>query len=222
MKNPRAATRLSPRQIAILVLATLVGMAIGTTCLLYGPRAYNGWRESRLLQRANALLQKDDLAGATLAAQEALKVQPSSLPAYYVLAEATEKQNRAETVSWRAQIAHLLPHVLESHLNLASAALRFSQLDIARRALEGVEPADRDKAAYHVVAGWLARAEGNDAEVEKQFAAAVKQEPANDLYQFNLAVLQIHSPDDAISAAARETLQRLASVSRYHTGSVRA
>jgi hypothetical protein len=38
---------------------------------------------------------------------------------------------------------------------------------------------DRDKAAFHVVAGWLARAEGNLAEQEEQFAAAVKKEPTN-------------------------------------------
>jgi len=55
-------------------------------------------------------------------------------------------------------------------LNLASAALRFGQLDAARRALADVTPGDRDRAAYHVVAGWLARAEGNPTEQERQFA----------------------------------------------------
>ena len=45
-----------------------------------------------------------------------------------------------------------------------------------------------------MVAGWLARAQGNDADVEMHFAAAVAQEPANELYQFNLAVLRIRSP----------------------------
>ena len=45
------------------------------------------------------------------------------------------------------------------------------------------------------MAGWLARAQGDDAEVEQHFAAAVEKEPGNDLYQFNLAVLQIRSAD---------------------------
>ena len=97
-----------------------------------------------------------------------------SLAAFYILAEASEKQNRPETVAWRAQIARLQPQDLDSQLNLASAALRFGQLDTARKALENVAPADRDRAAYHVVAGWLARAQGNDADVEQHFAAAVE------------------------------------------------
>jgi len=55
------------------------------------------------------------------------------------------------------------------------------------RSAYSISQKDRDSAAFHVVAGWLARAEGNFAEQEGQFAAAVKEEPNNDLYQFNLA-----------------------------------
>jgi thioredoxin-like negative regulator of GroEL len=91
--------------------------------------------------------------------------------------------------------AKLQPQILDNQLNLASAALRFGQFDIARNALGRVAPVDRDKAAYHIVAGWLARSEGNTADEEQHFAAAVNQEPSNELYQFNLAVLQILSPD---------------------------
>ncbi len=102
-----------------------------------------------------------------------MQKRPDSLAAFHILAEASEKQNRSETVAWRVQIARLQPHDLDSQLNLASAALRFGQLDTARKALESVAPADRDRAAYHVVAGWLARAQGNEAELEQHFAAAV-------------------------------------------------
>jgi len=144
---------------------------------------------------------------------------PNFVPALYVLAEAAEKQNREEAVSWRQQIARLLPTDLDSQLNLASAALRFGKLDLARQALDRVPANDRDSAAYHVVAGWLARAEGNFAGQEEQFAAAVKRERGNDLYQFNLAALQIRSKDSEKSARARDTLQRLSKVAR--TGPVR-
>src|SRR5206468_13132819 len=104
----------------------------------------------------------------------------------------------------------------------ASAALRFGKLDLAREALDQIAPTDRDTAAFHVVAGWLARAEGNLAEQEEQFAAAVKKEPNNDLYQFNLAALRIHSTDAEKSAKARDTLQRLSKVTPYRTGTLRA
>lgn len=218
----RRSTNIFSARGAIYVGSLLAGFALGFLVLTYAPRAYRGWRESRLQKRAAALLAKSDFDGATRAAQEMLRIHPSSIAAFQVLADATEKQNRAETVAWRAQIAHAVPDNLDAQLNLASAALRFGQLDTARRALENVAPQDRDKAPYHVVAGWLARAQGNDAEVERHFAAAVQKEPANELYQFNLAVLQIRSSEENTYFAARDTLERLSKVSGYRAGSLRA
>src|SRR5438477_327528 len=109
----------------------------------------------------------------------------------------------------------LLPTDPDSQLNLASAALRFGQLDVARKALDRISTPDRNRAAFHVVAGWLARAEGNFVKQEEQFAAAVKEEPSNDLYQFNLAALQIHSTDPKKSTKARGTLDRISKVARF-------
>jgi len=200
--------------IGILILAGL--------SLIYGPSAYNAWRQSGLLQRAEDKLRQDDFAGAAAAAQESLKVQPDSLRAYYIMAEATEKQNRPETVAWRAQIARLSPQDANSHLNLASAALRFGQLDTARRALEAVPPQDRDSASYHVVSGWLARSQGDEAGVEQHFAAACEREPANDLYQFNLAMVRIKSPTPEKNLEARTTLDRLTKSTPFRAGSLRA
>jgi predicted Zn-dependent protease len=212
----------TPARLAICGASLLLGFLLGWVLLSYGPQAYRGWRESSLLKQASALLAKEDFDGATRAAREVLQLHHDSLPAFRIMAEASEKQNRAETVAWRAQIARLEPGDLDSQLNLASAALRFGQLDTARNALEAVPSAQRDRAAYHVVAGWLARAQGNDADVEMHFAAAVAQEPANDLYQFNLAVLRIRSSTPEKSDEARKVLERLKGVPGYRAGSLRA
>jgi hypothetical protein len=223
VKRVRSGTLIfTPARIAICAAALVLGFGFGFGSLTYGPQAYRGWRESRLLKRATDLLVKEDFEGATRAAREVLQIHHDSLAAFHVLAEASEKQNRPETVAWRAQIARLEPENLDGHLNLASAALRFGQLDTARKALERVSPARRDRAAYHVVAGWLARAQGNDADVEMHFAAAVEQEPANDLYQFNLAVLRIRSSSPEKSDEARKVLERLSKVTGFRTGSLRA
>jgi len=195
---------------------------VGALSFRYGSRLYDDWRQNRSLHRAIALLREGKLSKAAQTAQELLARHPDSLPALYLLAETAEKQNLEEAVSWREQIARLLPSDVDSQLNLASAALRFGKLDLARQALDRVSPTDRDRAAFHVVAGWLARAEGNFAEQEEQFAAAVKKEPNNDLYQFNLAALQIHSGDPEKSGKARDTLQRLSKVAPYRTGALRA
>ncbi len=206
----------------IFLGAVVVGLVLGFVILTYAPRAYGTWREGRLLRQANELLQKQDLKGATEAAELMLQRRPSSLGAFRILAETTEKQNRAETVAWRAQIAHALPGNLDAQLNLASAALRFGQLDTARNALDSIQPADRDKASYHVVAGWLARAQGNDKAVEDHFAAALQQEPANELYQFNLAVLRLRAVEPNLYQEARATLERLSKAPEFRAGSLRA
>ncbi|MFL6540807.1 MAG: tetratricopeptide repeat protein [Chthoniobacterales bacterium] len=212
----------SRSRIGIYAAAALVGLAFGWMFSTYAPRAYTSWRESRLLKRASVMMQNGDFSSATLAAQQMLQIHPDSLAAFQILADATEKQNRPETVAYRAQIARILRGNLDAQLNLASAALRFGQIDVAARALDNVAPADRDKAAYHVVAGWLARAQGNEGAVEEHFAAAVQKESANDLYQFNLAVLQIRSPDPEKYDNARETLERLSKVQGFRAGSIRA
>src|SRR5436190_3078519 len=209
-------------RLGIIVVVTAIAFLVGIVLFSYGSRLYDDWRQSRLLRRATALLREGKLNKAAQTAQELVARHPDSLPALHVLAEAAEKQNLEEAVKWREQIARLLPTDLESQLNLASAALRFGKLDVVRQALDRVPSSDRDKAAFHVVAGWLARAEGNLAEQEAQFAAAVKKEPANDLYQFNLAALQIQSTDTEKNAKARAVLDRLSKVAPFRTGALRA
>lgn len=214
--------RLSPERLAGLIAGTALVVVLGIVAFSYGSKFYNNWRETQLLQHASSSMQQHDYDGAIRSAQHALELHRDSLPAFYILAEATEQQNQIETVAWRAQIARLLPQQLDSQLNLASAALRFSELDTARRALDNVALSDRDKAQYHVVAGWLARAQGDEAGLLDHFAAAVKQEPGNDLYQFNLAVLQIKSADEESSNNARTTLVRLSKLPEFRAGALRA
>ena len=214
--------RFWPARLPVMVAALLSAFLLGALFVSYGSKLYEDWRQNRLLHQAAALLQEGKPSEASQTAQELLGRHPDSLPTLYILAEAAEKENLEEAVWRREQIARLLPKDADSQLNLASAALRFGKLDLAREALDRVAPKDRDRAAFHVVAGWLARAEGNLAEQEDQFAAAVKKEPGNDLYQFNLAALRIHSGDAAESVKARDTLQQLSEVAPYRTGALRA
>ena len=143
-KRPGASTFTLARA-AIAGGALVLGFALGLFLLTCGPETYGGWQEKRLLKRASAMLAQQDFEGAARAAREVVQRRPDSLTAFAILAEASEKQNQPETVTWRAQIARLQPRDLDSQLNLASAALRFGQLDAARKALENVAPADRDR-----------------------------------------------------------------------------
>jgi thioredoxin-like negative regulator of GroEL len=205
----------------ILALFIVLGFGVGLFVFSSAHRAFNRWHQSRLLTEADHELDQNHLPEAEAIARQALAIAPDSVVAARILAEITEKENRSETVTWRAQVARLDPDV-DSQLNLASAALRFGQLDIARAALGRVPPDDRERAAYHVVAGWLSRAQGNVIEEERHFAAAVASEPANDTYQYNLAALQILSPDPTKSSPAREQLERLSKVTEFRTEALRA
>ena len=211
-----------PARLAFLIAASALAIFLAIILFRYGSSVYNDWLERRLLHRAASMLQQEKFEQAAVTARAIVQLHRESLPAFSILAEATEKQNSEETVWWREQIARLLPTDPDSQLNLASAALRFGQLDVARKALDRISTPDRNRAAFHVVAGWLARAEGNFVKQEEQFAAAVKEEPSNDLYQFNLAALQIHSTDPKKSTKARGTLDRLSKVARFRTGALRA
>ena len=206
----------------LIVLAVIAGFALGLLVLSIGPRFVNAWRESRLLRQAETNLKQGNFNAANDTARRALQIDRDSLAAYQILAEATEKQNRAETVVWRAQIARLQPRDIDSQLNLTSAALRFGQLDAARKALESVPKENRESAPYHVVAGWLARAQGDEAGQERHFAAALEKEPRNETYQYNLAAVRIKSPDSQKNAQAREALEQLAKTAPFRAGSLRA
>src|SRR5438874_1757889 len=213
---------LPPVRVALYVAAAAAVLLLIIVFGTYGSKLYSSWHESRLLKRASAVLEKKDFITANRLARHVLEHHRDSLPAFYILAEATEKQNSEETVSWRAQIARLQPDNIDSQLNLASAALRFGQIDLARKTLERVAPRVQEVASFHVVAGWLARAEGNLAEQEQQFAVAVNKDPKNDLYKFNLAALQIHSQETEKSAHARDDLEVLTQIPQFRIGALRA
>jgi hypothetical protein len=100
--------------------------------------------------------------------------------------------------------------------------LRFGQLDATRKALESVPKENRESAPYHVVAGWLARAQGDDAGQERHFAAALEKEPRNETYQYNLAAVRIKSPDLQKNAQARQALEQLSKSAPFRAESIRA
>jgi len=69
-------------------------------------------------------------------------------------------------------------------------------------------------------AGWLVPKE--TCRTRRTIRRCRKKEPKNDLYQFNLAALQIHSSNAQKNAKARENLERLSKLALYRTGALRA
>src|SRR6266576_5513409 len=84
----------------LIVLAVIAGFALGLLVLTIGPKLVNTWQESRWLRRAETNLKQGNFSAANEAARQALAINRDSLSACEILAETTEKQNRAETVVW--------------------------------------------------------------------------------------------------------------------------
>ena len=102
-------THTSSVRAGLIILAVVAGFALGLLVLTIGPKLVSAWQESRWLREAEMNLKQGNFSAANDAARQALEINRDSLSAYEILAEATEKQNRAETVGWRAQIARLRP-----------------------------------------------------------------------------------------------------------------
>src|SRR5919108_2526655 len=81
--------RLSTTRVTVLVVALALALALGVIFFSYGTKAYNNWRETRLLKRAAAMLEKKNFSAANQAARQVLEADRDSLPAFYILAEAS-------------------------------------------------------------------------------------------------------------------------------------
>ena len=87
-----------PVRLALLIAASTLAIFLAIIFFSYSSTVYNAWHERRLLHRAASLLQQERFKEAAQIAQEVVKLHPESLPAFYILAEAAEKQNLEETV----------------------------------------------------------------------------------------------------------------------------
>src|SRR6266567_606886 len=92
-----------PARLAFLIAASVLAIFLAIIFFSYGSSVYSGWHERRLLHRAASMLQQERFKEAAQNAQEVVKLHRESLPAFYILAEAAEKQNLEETVWSREQ-----------------------------------------------------------------------------------------------------------------------
>ena len=183
----------------------LVGFAFGSFLLTYGPRAYRGWRESRLLKRAAAMLAKEGSRR-----RQPRCARSACNPSRFARGisnsrRATEKQigpkpsrgarrSRGSTAQSRSAV--------ESRFGRAafrSARYRAQRARKSSAPRIAIEPPITSSPA-----GWRAP-RATMPKWKNISPPRSKQEPANDLYQFNLAVLRIRSADPEKTTSARKS-----------------
>src|ERR1700730_14940675 len=92
------ATFSRPTNLSLAIGAVLVLVALGLIFFGSAKRVYIQWREERSLRLASRLLHQQKFDEASRVAQQVLQLNPDSLPAFDILAEAAEKQNPSESL----------------------------------------------------------------------------------------------------------------------------
>jgi predicted Zn-dependent protease len=202
------------RRLAICGLAAI--LALGSY------RGYGVWRKRHLSQQAQDFYARQDYQSAVLVARHLLQLDPKNIAACRIMAEVGELAGKREAISWREQLVALEPGVAANKIALASAAVRFGQLDLARKTLDVVDPIARANVKYHQLSGALAIAEKKSAQAESEFAAALQLDPENTHFAMNLAAVRLTSADLPTKEKAREELGRLAGQTALRLEALRA
>ena len=185
-------------------------------------RGYGVWRKRHLSQQAQDFYARKDYQSAVLVARHLLQLDPQNVAACRIMADTAELAGKREALPWREQLVALEPDVAANKIALAGAAVRFGQLDLARKTLDAVDPSDRANVKYHQLAGALAIAEKKSALAESEFAAALQLEPENGHFALNLAAVRLTSADLPTKEKARTELARLVGQTALRLEALRA
>jgi Flp pilus assembly protein TadD len=202
------------RRLAICGLAAI--LALGSYC------GYGVWRKRHLSQQAQDFYARQDYQSAVLVARHLLQLDPKNIAACRIMGEVGELAGKREAISWREQLVALEPGVAANKIALASAAVRFGQLDLARKTLDAVDPIARANVKYHQLSGALAIAEKKSALAEREFAAALQLDPENTQFAMNLAAVRLTSADLPTRDKARAELTRLVGQTALRLDALRA
>lgn len=202
------------RRLAACLLIATVAFA--------GYRGYGVWRKSHLSKQTQDFFGRGDYESAVLVARRLLQRDPNSLPACRVMADTAELAGRREALTWRERVVSLEPKAPGNKVALAATAMRFGQLDLARKVLDSVKTEASGNVKFHQLAGALAVADKNSALAETEFAAALQLEPGNEQLALNLASVRLTSPDPATKENGRAVLLKLAEKSDVRLDALRA
>lgn len=200
-----------------------LGCLLALLALCFGGyRGYGALREKHLAKQTQEFLARGDYRSAVLVARRVLQLNQNNVAACRVMAEAAEISGRGEALSWRQRVAALEPNVPENELALAATALRFGQLDLARKFLDSVAPGARASVKYHELSGGLAIARKQPAVAESHFAAALQLEPNDARLALNLSTIRLAAADVETKEKARTDLEHLSEQPAVRLESLRA
>ena len=193
--------------------AILAGAVLAVACFglwFFVRPAYKHRRETQAIAQARSYIAKGDYRNASLSARQAYRVNPRNVEACRIMADLAERSRSPAVLDWRQRIVEVAP-TTENKLLLASSALRAQAppYPLATETLEELKGSATNVAAYYAISAELALRLKRAAEAFAYFEHASRLEPTNELFQLNLAVLQLRSTNALAAAPARATLERL-------------
>jgi predicted Zn-dependent protease len=201
------------RSAAVVLMAIL---AVG------GFRGYQALHKKHLSKQTRDFFGRGDYPSAVLVARHLLQLDPDNVAACRIMADTAELAGNREALTWRERIVRLEPHVPGNSLALVATALRFSQLNLARKILDTIPAGEHGSVKYHELAGAVAIAEKQPLLAETEFAAAHQLDPNNQQLALNLAMVRLASNDTATSDKARAELTRFSEQPPLRLESLRA
>lgn len=205
-------------KLAYLVLLLAVLFAGGWL----GIRKLHHRQEMRLVDTAAAFLARGDFRSASLTAQQALGINPSSIEACGLMVNITEMLHSPEAVLWRQKLAGLKPGDVASLLALATTATKFGETFIAGEALARIAEQHRNTVVFFRAKAEWAVATRQYPLAEQCFERALELDPKNESIQLNLATLRILSNDPEVAAGARAALEKLRANPALNQAALRA
>ena len=195
------------------------------TAVVIGPgrTGYRHLKEQRDLIQAQAAFTSGDYAQAALSVRQVLALNPTNAAACRVMAEIADRSQSPATLDWRRRLAEIFPSA-ENKLQLAEAGLRYQSppFPLTEQILQELSATATNLAFFHVVAAEYAVARRQLNEAEGQLAAAVRLAPTNQLYQLNLAMVELSSTNSAALKAARARLNSFVADANYAPVALRA
>jgi tetratricopeptide (TPR) repeat protein len=191
------------------VTLLIVGLALCATAAWSGRIGYRSWKQEHLLRQARYFLSQSDPTNAVLCLQQAVQSDPSNVEACRMFAAMAELAGSRNVLFWRRRVLELEPGVFRNHIELAHTALRFQDAATAKEALGSVNPADRKTADYCKLAAGLAFLQKQYVEAETNYLEALRLEPTNSVSAFDLASVELASPDTNKQAEGRVRLDGL-------------
>ncbi len=210
--SPPSTEKLKRPWIHPAMIRVYIGLA---TALLVAVLGFGGFqlykkaRHSMVMSRARAFMEQKDYTQAAMSARWALDIQPGNAAAMNLLAKAAEESGARDVVQLQRAAATLQPEVPENSLRWAHSALRSGDLVNARLALDGMQKAKLENAAYYDARARLADAAGQPELIEPAMAEAVRLEPANPLYRLRLASMRTGSGQPEARERAEATIEEL-------------